>query len=904
MAWARPIANVPAIAAQTLFVGALATAPSTGMAAAVAAAAAAPARTTLMLSDGWRFRQDDALTGAERPDFPDGSWSKVSVPHTWNRVGYYLDRGDHINRPDNLNKTQGIGWYRLQFTAPAMRGKRAWLEFDAASRTAEVWLNGVRLGSHAGGFSRFRFDATAAMRPGANLLAVKTDNRQPKEAGPTADVLPLTGDFFVHGGIYRPVRLVVTDAVHFDMLDYGGPGVYATTASIAGGVATLSLRAKLRNDGHTAANLRLVARLFDAGGKVAGTVEQPASLTAGEGRELSQTLVVKDAHLWQGVEDPYLYTMEVEVRGRAGKVLDRLSQPFGIRQMRLDAERGFFLNGRPLKLHGVGMHQDREGKGWALSEANIEDDVKTIRDMGANTIRLTHYQHGLPVHALADRYGLILWDEIPLVTAWTIGSEQLEPSAGLLANARQQLQELIRQNFNHPSVAVWGIANEVDFGRGRPDFLGKAPKAVPDPMPMLRGLNALAKQEDPSRPTVLAQCCENRGMPQVPNTAEVTDAAGANLYFGWYYGKPQDLSSHLDALHAKRPQQPLAVTEYGGGGATSLHTDDPQGGPVEFTGRIQPEEYQTWLHEENWRILGAKQYLWATWLWNSFDFATTTRREGDSQDINTKGLVTYDRQVKKDAFYFYRANWSPQPTVHIVGRRYDDRAYAATDVRVYSNAGSTDLSLNGRSLGVKQDCPDRICTWPAVRLAGGTNRLVATGTYPTGRVDDSIAWHVAPAILSTYRIDSGTVIAAQSEAGRFGSDAFFTGGAAGTVDTPGGWGRKPVLAPIAGSADRDLLASYREGTFAYQVPLDDGRYTVTLSFIEPKAAKGERLFDVAVNGVPALRRFDIAAAAGAPMTAVSRSFPATVKGGVLKLDFRPVAGQAIVSAVTIAPQPK
>lgn len=864
-----------------------------------AAAWAAPAsvRTIAPLTTGWRFVQAD-VPDAASPDFADKAWATVSLPHTWNRVGYYLNTTEpHLNRAANINKVQGVGWYRLNFTPDAaLKGKRVWLQFDGASRTAEVWLNGVRVGEHKGGFSRFRLDVTAALRPGVvNRLAVRTDNTNPAPGTATADVLPLSGDFFVHGGLYRPVSLVATAPLHVDMMDFGGPGVYAATRSIKGRQAEVSVRVKLHNDG-AAADGQVVARLLDADGKEVARASSPVGIASGAGAEVQQSLTVARARLWQGEADPYLYRLSVDVRSASGKVLDRLDQPFGIRQMRLDPARGFLLNGKPLRLRGVGLHQDLEGKGWAMSDADVAADVGMIRDMGANTIRLTHYQHDQTTHDLADRYGLILWDEIPLVTRWTLGSEQ-KASPGLEANARQQLTELIRQNYNHPSVAVWGIANELDLVLGVAGGFGDGASPA-DPAPLLKELNALAKAEDPSRASTLATCCEARGVANAPVTSGVTDTVGHNRYFGWYYGQVEELGPHLDALHALRPSQPIAVTEYGAGGALSLHTDDPHGAPPDSRGSAQPEEVESDVHERSWPILSDKPYLWATWLWNMFDFGTTVRKEGDTQDINTKGLVTYDRKTHKDAFYFYQANWSRGPVVHINGRRYIDRAYGVTDVRVYSNAPATEAFLNGRSLGRRKDCPARVCVWTGVHLAAGANAVEAVGRFAKGARRDAISWTLAPEGLGSFRIDSGALVPAAAGAKRFGSDAFFVGGTTGTTSRPA---RQGAVAPVQNTGMPEVLATFREGDFRYRVPLSDGPYTVTLSFVEPKAAKGERVFDVLANGAPAVSGLDIAAQAGGPMKALTRTFVAQARGGLLELQFRPSQGSAIVSALEITP---
>ncbi|MGR4866076.1 glycoside hydrolase family 2 TIM barrel-domain containing protein [Caulobacter sp. LARHSG274] len=864
--------------------------------AATAGFASAAERQVLPLAEGWRFTQSDTVTDARASSFDDKGWATVSVPHTWNRAGFYVSDGPHIHTRDTLNTVQGVGWYRLAFTPPATFGdKAAWLQFDAASRQASVWLNGVHLGDHAGGFSRFRFDASQALKPGQpNLLVVRVDSSRPAVGGSTADILPLGGDFFVHGGLYRSVSLVATNKVHFDMLDLGGPGVYAQTTAIDGGKATVAVRARLRNDGARRERLTLVTALVDAAGAVAAEARSPVILKVGEATELRQDLTLANAHLWQGVKDPYLYRLRAEIRDTRGRLLDRLDQAYGVRQIRIDPDKGLILNGQPLPLHGVGLHQDREGKGWAISDAEVAEDMAVIREMGANTIRLTHYQHGQAIHDLADRYGLILWDEIPFVSVMTLAADQVEPSPGLVANARQQLQELIRQNSNHPSVAVWSLANEVDLRGTPPSFMGASKIVQRDPIPLLKDLQALAKREDPTRPTTQATCCEGL-QPNAPEVAAITDVSGANRYFGWYYTPSDPLGPALDALHAKRPDKPLSVSEYGAGGAISQHTDDPLGGPFDAFGRAQPEEYQAYVHEKNWAILRSRPYLWATWLWNSFDFATGDRHEGDAESINTKGLVTYDRAVKKDAFYFYKANWSTEPSVHINGRRYVDRNYPVTDVRVYSNAASTELVVNGRSVGAMTDCPLKVCVWKDVRLAVGDNLVVAKGRTGETLTEDRLTWRLAADRKDRFTIDSGAILAATDGPLRHGSDAFFTGGAAKAIS-----GKAPSL---EGGAPWSIARTYREGDFSYHIPAAPGRYTVSLTFAEPTFAKGERVFDVLIDNRPALADFDVAAQGPGERASVVRSFPVEVTAAGLTLTFKGKVGKAMASAIDLSPRP-
>ncbi|CAN7510435.1 glycoside hydrolase family 2 TIM barrel-domain containing protein [Caulobacter sp. LjRoot300] len=879
-------------------------APLVAPAIARAEAASDPVRVQTPLAQDWRFRQDDGLSGVESPAFNDQDWARVTVPHTWNRVGLYLPGPvERLNGPETINKTQGVGWYRLSFTAPKLDGRRSYLQFDAASRNAKVWLNGVYLGEHQGGFSRFRLDATDALRAdGQNLLVVRADNTKPAPGSATADNLPLTGDFFVHGGLYRPVSLVLTSPVHFDMLDFGGPGVYATTTDLAAAKAGIQVRARLRNDLAKARPVRLETRLYDAAGHVAAQASASVALPAKGGSEAALSLSLADPHPWNGTADPYLYRLETDLVGADGKVLDRVSTPFGVRQMGFDPGRGFLLNGKPYRLHGVGYHQDREGKGWAIDAADVEEDMAILWEMGANTIRLTHYQHGQVIHDLADKYGFVLWDEIPLVSAWTTGGA-LEPTPGLVENARQQLKELIRQNANHASVATWGIANEVDFGNSFPAFLTGYKNGAPDPMPLLKALNTLAHEEDPSRPTALATCCEGRVFAagvDVPTTAEAADLGGANRYFGWYFGAPDDLGPHLDALHAKRPRQPLSVTEYGAGGGVTIHTDDVLGGPIDSRGRVQPEEYESHIHETAWATLSQKPYLWGTWLWNAFDFATTIRHEGDADDINTKGLVTYDRKIRKDAWYFYKANWATTPTVHINGRRYVDRSYPVTDVRVYSNGAATELTLNGRSLGERADCPQRVCVWPAVRLEPGENVLVARARFEGQTVEDRIIWRRPTDANAPIRIDAGSLVGAGKTV-KFGSDAFFKGGQALSANTPADYGRPEVRAAITGTEEIDAASSYRQGRFTYAIPLTPGRYSVRLTFVEPKLAAGERRFDVVTNGARILPDLDVAAEAGGPLKALTRTFETSAADQGLTLAFNPSQGEAIVSTIEITP---
>jgi beta-galactosidase len=907
-------------------------------------------RASVSLDQGWRFQQSGSVTGAESRDFDDSAWQAVDVPHTWNRIG-----NAGTERSPLSNNVQGVGWYRLRFATPgrtvgsaAGPGKvasatraapahavpdasRYFLEFDGVGAVADVWLNGHYLGQHAGAFARFRFDATAAIEPsGDNVLVVKADNSKAQPGSSTAAVIPLSGDFFVFGGIYRNVSLVVTHEAHVDLLDHGGPGVYAQVLSIDPAAAVVRVATRVVTDGPKPTKVLVETAIEDADGKLVassadgpGTVVSSGTITTGtsygahgsdglggtlmpdgaaKAAIISVTLRVHHPRLWQGVKDPYLYRTVVTLRSPHGEVLDRVSQPLGLRTVAFDPDKGFFLNGEHLLLHGAAMHQDRPVKGWAISRADQEQDFDYLLDMGGNAVRLAHYQHDQRSYELADERGIVAWAEIPLVNQ--VSFDGTPASEAFAANAKQQLIELILQNYNHPSIAVWSIANEVDLRATQSSGPSK-------PRALLQSLNRLAKVEDPSRFTALADCCEV-GLPphtgqDVANIAPrdevvgITDVVGYNRYFGWYTGKFRDFGVMLDAAHARHPRLLLAISEYGAGAALTQHSDNPEGGPINPHGRPHPEELQNLYHEASWAALRERPYVWGVFVWNLFDFASDSRMEGDLTDINEKGLVSYDRTVAKDAFYFYRANWSAKPTLHLVGRRYTDRAYAVLDVEAYSNATQARLSLNGQEQGVTS-CGEGVCLWRGIHLAQGANELRATADIGGVETSDTLQWTFAgsPEVVRIKAGDISGYVARNEE--RYGSDMYFAGGEGKGVDPPDTPAEKRV---VVAATDPRLYDSYREGEFSYRVPVPEGRgpqYRIIVRFIEPAAtAAGERVFDVAVNGKTVLHDFDVFAAAHGKMKGIERSFEATPKDGLLVITFRPSRGQALVSSLSIAP---
>lgn len=845
------------------------------------------------LSSGWAFRLGDNVSDVQRPGFNDGDWKRVSVPHSWNHIGEYATK-----RSPDANNVQGVGWYRLNYSAPAAApGQRHYLDFGAVGAIADVWVNGVHVGQHRGAFSRFRFDVSAQWKAGqTNLIVVRADNSKPAIGSSTENILPLSGDFFVHGGMYRSVSLISTDEAGIDLLDHGGPGVYARATSVAADKAEVAILTRLRNAGRKPRALMVTTRISDAAGKIVADTTQPVRLRPGTA-ESAAALAIATPRLWNGRADPYLYSVTVEVREK-GRLIDRVRQPLGLRSFRFDPNEGFSLNGRHLKLHGVSRHQDRFGKGWALTPADHAEDMALIAEMGANTVRQAHYQHADEWSDEADKAGMVVWAEVPYVTSPSLRGGQGSPE--LWANAEQQLRELIRQNYNHPSIMMWSVGNEVDSAKGF-GIAGDPPK----PLALLQHLNAIAKQEDPSRPTSFADCCEELGMMKTAGEklAGTTDLIGYNRYFGWYYPQPLMAAEHLarqmDKFHAKHPGLPISITEYGAGSASSQHSDNVRTGFLNFVGRPQPEEFANFIHEQNWPVIRDRKYIFASWVWNMFDFTSDLREEGDSVDLNTKGLVSFDRKTRKDAFYYYKAQWNPEPMIFLTGKGYSRRPYPTMEVKAYSNAARASLKLNGVNLG-EVACPESICTWSGIALRPGPNHAVVSASINGKQVSDSADW-TGPDSARGIRIEAGDLASQEVGGQLFGSDNFVTGGTP-VVLNMGGFGGQRLMPPRSVVAPRPEYYDYwREGTaFSYAIPVPNGTWTVKIHSFEPRPAASDELrMSVKANGTLALPPFNVKQAAGGALRGLERSFRVKVRDGMLRLDFAATGGKAVVAAIEV-----
>jgi beta-galactosidase len=692
----------------------------------VAASAAFAQRQTQALAEGWRFIREDAPLAAATD-----AWTAVTIPHTWNALDGQDGRTPGATPRANERGSdyhRGLGWYARNLDLPeAWRGRRVFVLFEAASQRAVVYLNGERIGEHRGGFTAFCFELTPHVRFGApNELRVQVDNTLDKT------IPPLAGDFNVDGGIYRPVHLVVTDATCISPLESASPGVFATVRRLRDRTAEIEVKTLLASALAAAADVEVATEIKDADNAVVAAARSGASLAGGAAAQpVGQSLVLREAHLWQGRRDPYLYSVTVQLL-RAGRVVDEVTQPLGVRTVALTSD-GFLLNGQPYPVYGVNRHQDLKDHGWALTPADEARDMQFIVEIGAIAVRLAHYPQSENIHALADRAGLLLWNEVPFVNNVPDEAEPPDaPSAttqAFNATLETEMREMILQRSNHPSVAWWGLFNEL-----RPGATNLAA------LPEVRRLNALAHELDPTRPTVAAS--DKLANP----TNAVPDAMAYNVYPGWYTGAGEagEMAKLIDERFADRGRQRVALSEYGAGGNPAQHQEGPPTKPKANNGPVHPEEWQALMHERGWAQIRENPKLWGSFVWVMFDFASDGRSEGGVPGINDKGLVTQDRQVKKDAYYFYQANWSDTRMVYIASRRATLRHQAGTEIKVYSNCAEVELRVNDRSLGVVKPDELRIARWPGVLLQPGKN-LVRAVVRDSGReISDTCEWILAP----------------------------------------------------------------------------------------------------------------------------------------------------------------
>ena len=596
-------------------------------------------RQIINMNRKWAFSKEATAVPAE----VSSRWNFVNLPHSWNAIDGQDGDADYF---------RGTAYYAKAIDKTDLpTAERYYLEINGANSSAKIHWNGNCLAEHHGGYSTWRVDVTDVMQAN-NLVVIEVNNAVNQM------VYPQNADFTFYGGVYRDVNLICVANSHFDLEYYGGPGIKVTpiidcdNANVEVEVFTKGMQ-----DGQY-----FQYTIIDAeGNAVANAVSTESKFTC----------VIENVHKWHGRKDPYLYTAEVNlVEGK--EILDNISARFGCRSFEIDPDRGFILNGEEYPLRGVSRHQDRWGFGNALLPEHHKEDIELICEVGATTIRLAHYQHAQYFYDLCDEYGQIIWAEIPYITTHLDNGVE---------NTRTQMTELIVQNYNHPSIVVWGLSNEINAGT----------EADAGIIPNHHMLNDLCHEMDKTRLTTMAAVST---APTHNPYISIPDTISYNHYFGWYGGELEDYGPWFDKFHAEHPNQPIGCSEYGCE-ALNWHTSKPEAGDYS-------EEYQAVYHESLIRQLFSRKYLWATHVWNMFDFGADGRNEGGENGQNHKGLMTFDRKYKKDSFYAYKAWLNPEPMVHLCGKRYIDRVEDVTKVTVYSNFPTVELFANGESLGVKE----------------------------------------------------------------------------------------------------------------------------------------------------------------------------------------------------------
>ncbi|WP_303319069.1 glycoside hydrolase family 2 TIM barrel-domain containing protein [Flavivirga abyssicola] len=645
--------------------------------------------------DHWKFskgidNQGHLLTKS------DLSWQDVIVPHSYSMdaikgIGYY----------------KGQAWYRTILKVPeSMKEERIFIRFEGVGQEAIVYLNGEKIGKHVGGYSAFCFEVTDKIKfEGKNVLAVNVTN------APSFKRIPVDDALFNHyGGIYRPVQMFSTPKCNITPTYFASSGVFIEATEVKSNKAKLEIRTHISNQ----SSLNEVKIKYIIRNKASEIVSEAERLFETIGKDLIATnhMELDRPILWNGKLNPYQYSLEVQLF--CGNTIDKITQKFGVKTYQIDSSKGFILNDEPYNLHGVCKHQEREDVGPAMNKGQLVEDMELIDEIGATVLRLSHYQHSDKTYELADEKGILVWAEIPFVHDWS-GREG--------SNAKQQLQELILQNYNHPSIFVWGLWNEVRAWSGE-----KTPSVV-----LTKELKKLSHELDKTRLTISAS---DRDI--VSTMGGITDLQAWNKYFGWYTPAIEGLSNWLDSSHKKFPNTTISISEYGAGGNIQHQDINKLEKPK---GMYFPEQFQTEYHEKSWEIIKNRPFVWSSFVWNMFDFSVAGWNRGGVRNLNHKGLITFDRKVKKDAFYFYKANWSDKPVLYIAERRHKDRTQEKTSVKVYTNLSKVTLYVNDKKIKTQKLTSDiNSIVFNDIQLKEGNNSIKVISKGNSLKLEDSVIW--------------------------------------------------------------------------------------------------------------------------------------------------------------------
>ncbi len=663
------------------------------------------ARDVKSFNEGWLFKKGPFPT--DQILFQSGfdqRWQDVTIPHTWNAIDMQNDKN---------NFYAGEAFYKKTYRPDAsMKDKRIFLNFEGVASVAELYVNGTFAGNHKGGYSAFTIEISKLLKFGEdNEILLKVDNSS------RPDVVPINHTLFgVYGGMYRPVHLIITEKVNIALTDYASPGIYISQKNVTNKSADVNVEIKIENKNREAKRVQLLTSIYDMDGKLKLKKEDVINVLP-QGRQFyNQDFTVNNPHLWQGLEDPYLYKVVTQIVSN-GTVIDEVIQPLGLRHFELKAADGMYLNGKKVPMYGVCRHQDWWQSGSALTNEQHDADLAIIKEIGATTIRLAHYQQSEYFYSKCDSIGFMIWAEIPFVNR--VSTKEAD-------NAKQQMTELIRQNYNHPSIYTWGLHNEVYT-------------PINYTASLTTELHDLAKSEDPYRYTVSVNGYGDPGHGVNMNA----DIQGINRYFGWYEKKIQDMEPWIEGMEKDYPDYQIMLAEYGTE-ANIYHQQEVVGDVGDCCGfdKQYNETFATRFHEIQWGYIANHPYLLASYLWNTFDFATPASSQGGVEARNMKGLVTFDRKLKKDPFYWYKANWSKEPVLYLTQRRAIKRENKMTPVTVYSNIGVPQLFVNGVEVkNYKKGTTHVHYIFENIELQEGANEIEVKDSYRGETYDDKIIWN-------------------------------------------------------------------------------------------------------------------------------------------------------------------
>ncbi len=838
-------------------------------------------REKVSLNEGWRFLPEGIAFGQNKTLVDDNAWEKVNIPHTWNAFDPYDDKKSY---------RRGISWYRkkIKLSKEELKGKRAFLHFEAANQVADVYVNGIQVGRHKGGYTGFTFEITKAIdsEDDTQLIAVMVNNSH------DAMIAPLAIGYTLYGGIYRDVWLITTNETHFDLSDYGSEGIFIKTPEVSEEKATVSINGNIVNQSLDTDSVQVESIILDAQDNVIAKTTTELNVLAESKGDYTHNLEINKPKLWSP-DNPYLYKVHSIIK-KNGVTIDKLINPLGCRWFSVDENKGFFLNGKHINLRGTTRHQDMLDKGSALSNEDHRRDMQIIKNMGCNFIRISHYPQDPEVLRAANELGLIAWEEIPLVDYMTIDEEFLD-------NSKNMLLEMIHQHYNQPAIVLWGSMNEIFLWGNNEARIRRQTDSVymRNVAKFAKELNDLIEKEDPTRLSTIAMHGGSKDYDAV-GIEDTPQVSSYNIYAGWYGGTFDGFGRFFDNLHKKKPKQKIFVSEYGAGGDLRLNSDKPI--RFDFTG-----QYQRMFHEAHLKQINERDYFIGTSIWNEFDFSQP-HVGGPIPHLNQKGMFTWDRKPK-DVYYMYKANWNKEPMVYIAERDWPKRAMTGKsetyDITIYTNLSSIELYQNGKKLGKKSPIGLNKIVWK-VKLKEGINNFRAVGKNGGQLIENFTTIEMVNYTNETNKMGGNFAINVGSNA-QYLDDAnkvwiqdqlfnnlygYKSNNARQTL-----LNRKHI---IRNSKHDPMYYTFLDDVKNYTLNLENGVYAVTMYFIEnDKEAKvGERIFDVSLNGKLYMDNLDIMKEVGF-CYGIEKTVEVNVSDNKISIDFKAEQGKAVLSGLEV-----